>query len=163
MPAKLFPDHQIEYHTELNPDQIGHCLSETVLTDFSLFSRKPYYGSFTEASFSVQKTSSRFNQQGLSPRIEGRYSIHNGSVGVTLRLQAHPFLIGVLVVLGLPLVLFLCIVVPEVLTTGEIDLLLNGLVPAVVLYAAFRVLFFVQTRSDIRFWEQALQLRPRHG
>lgn len=158
----LLPVYQIDYQSELTPEQIGQCLTKNVITGFSLFSRIPYYGNYTAAGFSVRKTSSQFKKESLRPKVTGSYRMSNGHVLVRLTLEPHPFLLGGYLVLMTLLGLLLVAIVPDVLQTGELDLLRNALVPAAILYGAFRLLFEVQSRADIRFWEYTLQLRPCH-
>lgn len=158
----IFPSYQIDYQSELTPEQIGQRLTENVITGFSLFSRVPYYGNYTASSFSVRKTSSQFKKESLCPRVDGSYWMNNGHVLVRLTLQPHPVLVGGYLLLMTLLGLLLVAVAPDVLLRGELDQLLNALLPAVITYGAFRLLFDLQSRADIHFWEHTLQLRPCH-
>ncbi|QDK82772.1 hypothetical protein EXU85_30855 [Spirosoma sp. KCTC 42546] len=160
MIAALSPFRQLTYQTDLTSEQISQRLTENVITGFSLYSKKPYYGGFTPYSFSVRKTSSNIKKQGLGPSIDGTYKRSNGKLLVTLSLRPHTAWIVGLCLFGFPLVMFAVLGITEVLKTGEIAVLLNCLFPAIVLYGVFWLIFQIQSSSDIRFWEHTLQLEP---
>jgi hypothetical protein len=159
MPSSLLPYRQIDYQTDLTPDQISQCLTENVITGFTIYSKKPYYGGFTPYSFSVRKTSSNFKQQGLGPSVEGRYRISNGKMLVTLRLRPHTVWLVALCLFGFPILLFTILGITEFFKTGDVTVLLNMLFPALVLYGVFWIIFQVQSSADLRFWEYTLQLQ----
>lgn len=160
MIAALLPFRQLTYQTDLTPEQISQRLAENVITGFSLYSKKPYYGGFTPYSFSVRKTSNNFKKQGLGPSIDGTYRTSNGKQLVTLSLRPHTVWIITLFLFGFPLVLFMALGIPEVFKTGNLAILLNILFPVLVLYGIFWLIFQIQSSSDIRFWEYTLQLEP---
>ncbi|MVM33085.1 hypothetical protein GO755_23795 [Spirosoma sp. HMF4905] len=154
----LLPFRQLTYQTELTSDQIGQRLTENVITGFSFYSKKPYYGSFTPYSFSVRKTSSNFKQQGLGPSIDGTYRISNGKMLVSISIRPHTIWIISLFVFSFPIVMFVAAGIPEFFKTGDIAILLNSLFPALFLYGIFWLIFQMQSSAAIRFWEQTLQL-----
>jgi hypothetical protein len=156
--AALLPFRQVTYQTDLTPDQIWQRLTENVITGFTFYSKKPYYGSFTPYSFSVRKTSSNVKKQGLGPSIEATYRTRNGKMLVTISLRPHTAWIVTLVLFGFPLVMFVALGIPEFFKTGDIAVLLNSLFPGMVLYGVFWFIFQMQSSSDIRFWEHTLQL-----
>jgi hypothetical protein len=159
MLTMILPYRRIDYQTDLSPDQISQCLTENVITGFSFYSRKPYYGSVTPYSFSVRKTSSNVKKQGISPSVDGTYRTSNGKVLVTLSICPHMVWIVALFLFGFPFVLFMTLAICEFFKTGELAILLNSLFPAMVLYGIFWIVFKRQSSSDIRFWEHTLQLR----
>jgi len=160
--STLLPYRQIDYQSELTPEQISQRLTENVITGFSLYSQKPYYGEFTPYSFSVRKTSSSVKKQGMGPSVDGTYRISNGKMLVTLSLRPHTAWIVALSLFGFPILLFILRAIPEFFKTGDLALLLNILFPAMVLYGVFWIVFQVQSSADIRFWEYTLQLQPSH-
>ena len=155
----LLPYRHIDYQTDLTTDEIGQRLTENVITGFSLYSKKLYYGGYTPYSFSVRKTSSNFKPQGVSPNVDGTYRISNGKMRVTLSLRPHTIWFIVLFVLGFPSVFFVVLAIPEFFKTGDIGIVLNGLFPALVVYGIFWIIFQMQSSSAIRFWEHTLQLQ----
>lgn len=159
MLSQLAPYRQQEYQTDLTANQIGQCLTEQVITGFSLFSNKPYYGDVTAYSFSVRKTSSKIKKESLSPSIEGVFSQHNGETSVTLHVRPHPLVIVVFGLLFFPLLLLLVLGIPEFFKTGDIAMIANSLVPMFFLYGIFWLIFQIQSSAAIRFWEYTLQLR----
>lgn len=161
MLTQLAPYRQLEYQTDLTVNQIGQCLTEQVITGFSLFSNKPYYGDVTAYSFSVRKTSSKFKKESLSPRIEGVFKSHNGETAVRLHVRPHPLVIGVFGILFFPLLLLLVLGIPELFRTGDIAMIANSIVPMFFLYGIFWLIFQIQSSSAIRFWEYTLQLRAQ--
>ena len=156
--AALLPFRQLTYQTDLTPEQISQRLTENVITSFSFYSKKPYYGGFTPYSFSVRKTSSNFKKQGLGPSVDGTYKNSNGKMLVTLSLRPHTAWIITLFLFGFPLVMFVLLGIPEFFKTGEIVILFNSLFPGMVLYGIFWFIFQIQSSADIRFWEHTLQL-----
>ena len=159
MLSTLLPFRQINYQTDLTPDQISQRLTENVITSFSFYSKKPYYGGFTPYSFSVRKTSSNFKKQGLGPNVDGFYRASNGKMMVTLNLRPHTIWLVVLFLFGFPIVIFMVMGIPEVFKTGEPAILLNIIFPALVLYGIFQIVFQIQSSADILFWEHTLQLQ----
>lgn len=158
----LLPFRQLNYQTELTADVIGQRLTDNVITGFSFYSTKPYYGSFTPYGFSVRKTSSNFKKQGISPSIDGMYRASQGKMLVTLSIRPHMVWFVALFLLCFPFVFFIILAIPEVFRTGDITILVNTLFPAVFVYGIFWLIFQVQCSSAIRFWEQILQLEQRH-
>lgn len=160
--SALIPFRQLTYQTDLTPEQISQRLTENVITGFSLYSQKPYYGGFTPYSFSVRKTSSNFKKQGLGPSIDGSYKNSNGKIVVTLSLRPHTVWIIFLFLFSFPLAMFVISGIAEVFKTGELTILLNCLFPITFLYGVFWLIFQIQSSSDIRFWEHTLQLEEIH-
>ncbi|MVM39288.1 hypothetical protein GO730_19850 [Spirosoma sp. HMF3257] len=158
----LLPFRQLTYQTELSADQIGQRLSDNVITGFSFYSKKPYFGSFTPYSFSVQKTSSNFKQQGISPSVDGMYRISNGNMLVTLSIRPNTVWVVALFLFAFPCVFFIVLAIPEVFRTGEIEILIQSLFPATLVYGIFWLIFQMQSSAAIRFWEQTLQLEKLH-
>lgn len=158
--SALLPARQIEYQTDLTPDQINQRLTESVITSFTIYSKKPYYGGYSPYGFSVRKTSSNFKRESISPSVEGSYRTGNGNVLVTLRLRPHTIWVIALFLFGFPFGLFLLFSISAFFRTGDIEALFSGLFTIAFFYGIFRVIFKIQSDSDIRFWEQRLELQP---
>ncbi|QHV99554.1 hypothetical protein [Spirosoma endbachense] len=159
MRTTLLPYRQINYQTELTPDQIRCYLSEHVITGFSFYSHKPYYGDFTTYSFSVRKVSSKIKKQSFAPSIEGMYKSSKGKTLLSLSLSPSPVLIVAFLLFAFPLALFLFFSVSEFFKTGDLNIVISGLMPIVVWYGIFWLIFQMQSSTDIRFWVHILDLR----
>ena len=156
--AVLLPYRQFDYQTNLTPEQIGQRLSENVITGFTLYSSKPYYGDITPYSFSVGKTSSKLKKQSLGPKLEGTYRYDAGKMRVTISVRPHTIWLITLFLFAFPISMFTIRGLTEIFKTGDIALLLNLLFPSLCLYGVFWVIFQSQSNADIRFWEHTLQL-----
>ncbi|GAB3951268.1 hypothetical protein GCM10028805_31040 [Spirosoma harenae] len=162
MPSTFLPYRYLNYQTDLTPDQIGQRLRDNVITGFTLYSEKPYYGTFTPYSFSVRKTSSRIKKQSMAPSIAGSYNHIDGKTIVTLDVRPSPPVIIAFSVFGIPLMLFVFACISEFFKTEDIAVLVNGLIPLAILYGILWIIFQAQSSSDIRFWEYTLALRQLH-
>jgi hypothetical protein len=155
----LLPYWRIECQTDLTYDQIGQCLLENVITGFSFYSRKPYYGSFTPQAFSVRRPWSKFKKISLAPSVRGKYAMRDGKMAVTLSVRPHPIWLTIFVLFVSQGLVYWVAVFPEVYRTWDISLLLRGFFPLAIVYAFPWLLFRAQCGADLRFWKQALQLR----
>jgi hypothetical protein len=158
MPSNLLPYRQVNYRTLLTPEQIGHRLAENVITGFSLYSEKPFYGRFTAYDFSVRKTSSKIKVQSMAPGVDGIYKAGNGETFVTLTVMPHPITFGAMVVFCFPPAAYILFNISEFFKTWDGAILANFLVSVLFLYGIFWVVFNSQSQSALRFWEYTLQL-----
>jgi hypothetical protein len=157
----LLPFRQTSYQTDLTPEQIGQRLADTIITGFSIYSPKPYYGDFTAYSFSVRKVSSRFKKQSLGAGVDGTFRAINSKTVVTLSLKPHPVWLVAMALMGFPLALFLFLGIGEFLKTWDIAVIVNSIMPVFLLYGIFWFIFQVQVSSNTQFWEHMLELQVR--
>lgn len=157
----LLPYQKISYQTDLTPGQIQQRLSENVITGFSLWSDKPYYGSYSNYDFSVRKTYSRLKKQSISPTINGSYKASDSKTFITLIVVPHPVLIIGLFLFSFPLIMFMIAGLQEFIRTWDVVVLFNCFVPIFVLYGLFWGIFQYQSNASLRFWEHTLSLNPR--
>jgi hypothetical protein len=159
----LLPYWRIDYQTDLTYEQIGQRLLENVLTGFSLYSRKPYYGSFTPQGFSVRRPWGRFKTTSLAPSVKGSYGVRNGTMVVTLSVTPHPIWVTLFVLFVAQGIVYWLGVFPKMYQTWDISLLFRGLIPLAIVYGLPRRIFQSQCSVDLRFWSQTLQLREIAG
>ena len=155
----MLPLRKTIYATELTQEKIRERLAENIMTGPNFHNEKSYHGDFTPTHFSVRKISSKLKKRGVNPTVEGTFADVDGKLHVTLQLRPHVIW---LVVLGILTVLFtFCLVlsVPQIIKTGSPAILLTGLIPSLLIYGFFRVIFFIQSSTDIYFWEHILQLK----
>ena len=157
----LLPFRQTSYQTDLTPEQIGQRLADSILTGFSIYSPKPYYGDFTAYSFSARRVSSRFKKQSLGASIDGTFRATNGKTIVTLSLKPHPVWLVTMALMGFPLALFLFLGIGEFLKTWDIAVIVNSIMPVFFLYGVFWFIFQAQVSSNTQFWEHMLELQVR--
>ncbi|GAB4029878.1 hypothetical protein [Spirosoma gilvum] len=154
---------QLSYHTDLTPEQIGQRLSENVITGFTFYSHKPYYGDFTPYSFSVRKAGSKFKKESMSPTVEGSYRNLDGTTNVMINIKPSPVLIITFFVFAIPLTLFVFVSITEFFRTLNLAVLVSGFVPLAILYGIIWLIFQSQSRADILFWEYTLALRQNQA
>ena len=155
----MLPYHKTVYATELTQEKIGERLADNIMTGFTFHNEKPYHGDFTPTRFSVRKINSKFKKHSVSPTVEGTFADFDGKTHVTLHLRPHTIWLFALGILCISFVFCLVLAVPELIKTGSPAILLTGLIPTLLIYLFFRVIFFIQSSTDIYFWEHILQLK----
>ena len=154
----------IEYQTNLTDDQIGQCLRENVLTGFvvgfTIYTRKPYIGSFTPQGFSVRRVRSRSAPRGsLAPSVTGTYGMRDGKMVVTLSVRPHPILLAIFILFAASAMFFWVLAILEVYQTWDITLAANPSCTLAFVYGLPWLIFRIQCGADLRFWKQALHLQ----
>ncbi len=159
MLPRMLPFHKAVYTTELTQEKISERLAENIMTGFTFHHEKSYHGDFTPTHFLVRKIDSKFKKRTVNPIVEGRFADFDGRIHVTLHLRPHTIWWFILGTLGIFFAFCLVFAVPELMKTGSPQILLTGLIPTLLIYLFFRVIFFIQSSTDVYFWEHILQLK----
>ncbi len=160
MPAAFLPYFTQTYHTALPPAEVHAVLQVQVGTGISLISSKPYYGTITAYDFAVRKRCSKIKKEGLGVSVGGHYTADGASTKVTLTVKPHPAILVALLLFGFPCLMFMARCLQAFLTSWDVAIVLNGLMPLALIYGIVLAIFNAQKTTVTRFWEHALQLRP---
>lgn len=163
MLSSMLPFRKTVYATELTQEKINERLAENIMTNFTFHHEKSYHGEFTPTRFSVRKISSRFKKRSVNPTVEGTFANFDGRMHVTLHLRPHTIWLFALGILSISFAFCLVFAIPELMKTGSPEILLTGLIPTLLIYLFFRVIFFIQSSTDIYYWEHILQLKEIGG
>jgi hypothetical protein len=159
----FLPFRETDYTSDLSPAEIEARLQENVITGFSVYSKKPYYGSYSSYGFTARRVSNRFKKQSLSATVEGAFGLRDGETRMNLRMRPNPLLMAFFGVMCVPIALLVLAGLSEFFKTWDLALTLSGCVPAGVAYFIFCLIFYTQFNSAQRFREHALELQNING